>query len=442
MSMDIVTSKSHWFASISLVVLGIIFESGWPNYHYTIHDGPVVLWYYAMSGVMAAALILLRPHALQSLLKEPLFYWYVVYAITGLLWLIWLDDGYLNPENQNWRQRFLLLLFFAACLVLASAANFRRFAEVLLGCALFATVSYWVDFLNPFIFVPADMEQSIPGRAAGWFVNANQAGGALVVMCIAAMPFVAMRWRVLLSLIIFIGVFPTFSRSSIVFAGLVIAVWVWRGQFSKKAFFALLLVIPLGVAIGSVLFTKGVDSVDIDNKDIMNRLGFFQEMGEANDDSAIERRYVAEFAWKKFTENPLGLGPGKADPGMVDSFDSWDYSQSTHNMYLLLMVEQGLFGCILYLVFLSIIYYKGMRLYRRGLSRQECDIGMALVLVAIYFSFFGFFSHTLLREPHLVMILTFLLAAEHRAIAGRTRSVLSETRPVEAIVVMEDRRRV
>ncbi|MDP3662685.1 MAG: O-antigen ligase family protein [Nitrosomonas sp.] len=442
MSMDFVTSKSHWFATISLVVLGIIFESGWPNYYYTIHDGPVVLWYFALSGVMAVALIFLRPIALKPLLKEPLFYWYVVYSITGLLWLIWLDDGYLDPDNQNWRQRFLLFLFFATCLVLVSAANFRRFVEVLFGCALFATVSYWVDFINPFLYVSADMEQSNPGRAAGWYIDANQAGGTLVLMCIAAMPFVAMRWRVLLSLIMLIGVFPTFSRSSIVFAGLVMAVWVWRGQFSKKAFLALLLVIPLGVAIGSALFTQGADSGEIDSEDITNRLGFFQQMGEANDDSAIERRYVSELAWKIFMENPLGLGPGKADPGKADSVKAWGYSASTHNMYLLLLVEQGLFGGILYLAFLSIIYYKGIRLYRRGLSRQECDIGMALVLVGIYFSFFGFFSHTLLREPHVVMILTFLLAAEHRAIAGRTRSMLTETQPVEAIVEIEDRRRV
>lgn len=441
MSMDFVTSKSHWFATISLVVLGIIFESGWPNYHHTIHDGPVVLWYFALSGVMAVALIFLRPVVLKPLLKEPLFYWYVVFAITGVLWAIW-SDGHLDPENQSWRLRFLKLLFFAACLVLASAVNFRRFVEVLCGCALFATVSYWVDYLNPFLFVPADMDQSNPGRAGGLFVNANQAGSALVMMCIAAMPFVAMRWRVLLSLIMLIGVFPTFSRSSMVFAGLVMAVWVWRGQFSKKAFFALLLVIPLGVAIGSALFSLGADSDEIDSEDITNRLGFFQQMGEANDDSAIERRYVAELAWKKFTENPLGLGPGKAEPGLVNSVDSWGYSASTHNMYLLFMVEQGLFGGILYLAFLSIIYYKGIRLYRRGLSPQECDIGMALVLVAIYFSFFGFFSHTLLREAHVVMILTFLLAAEHRAIAGRTRSMLTETQPVEAIVVIEDRRRV
>ena len=437
MSMGIVTSKSHWFASISFVVLGIIFESGWPNYYHTIHDGPVVLWYFAMSGVMAMALTFLRPHALKPLLKEPLFYWYVVYAITGLLWLIWFD-GYLNPENQSWRLRFLKLLFFAACLVLASAVNFRRFVEVLCGCALFATVSYWVDYLNPFLFVPADMDQSNPGRAGGVFVNANQAGSALVMMCIAAMPFVAMRWRVLLSLIMLVGVFPTFSRSSIVFAGLVMAVWVWRGQFSKKAFLALLLVIPLGVVLGSALFSQGADSTEIDSEDITNRLGFFQQMGEANDDSAIERRYIAEFAWMKFTEKPLlGFGPGKAD-----SVESWGHSASTHNMYLLLLVEQGLFGGILYLAFLSIIYYKGIRLYRRGLSRQECDIGMALVVVAIYFSFFGFFSHTLLREGHVVMILTFLLAAEHKAIASRTRSTLTETQPVEAIVEIEDRRRV
>jgi O-antigen ligase len=434
---DTRTSRGDWLAFISLAALGIIFLTSWPMYHFIILGGPETTLYYVIACMMAAVLIFIRPHALNPLLNEPLFHWFLVYAITGLLWLVMIDDGYLDPGNRLWRVRFLLMLLFAACFVLASATNIRRLGVIWFCCALFATVCLWMEFLNPFFFVPADHPASNPGRAAGWFLNANAAGNALVLMCVATAPLVSMRWRVFLVLIMFIGVFPTFSRSSLVLAALVTAVWILRGQFSKKAFVALVIVVPLGVAISSELFTKGIDSAEINYKNVMGRLDFFQEMGEASDDSANERRYVAELGWQKFTEKPLlGFGAGK----IAENTSTWSYSQSTHNMYLLLLLEQGLFGGFLYLAFLSIIYFKGGRLYRRGLSRQECDIGVALVLIATYFLFIGFFSHTMLKEPIGIMILASLLAEERKMIAGRTQTVLFEDRPVEVSKILVDRR--
>lgn len=425
------------FAFISMTVLGILFLTSWPPYHFAILGGPETTLYYVMACIMAMVLSFIRPHALNSLLNEPLFHWFLVYAITGLLWLVLIDDGYLDPGNRPWRLRFLFMLLFAACLVLASATNIRRLGVIWFCCALFVAVCLWVEFLNPFLFVPADHQESNPGRAAGWFLNANGAGNAVVLMCAATAPLVSMRWRVFLVLIMFIGVFPTFSRSSFVFAVLVTTVWIFHGQFNKKAVIALLIIVPIGVIFGSELFTKGIDSTEINYKNVMDRLDFFQKMGEASDDSANERRYVAELGWQKIMEKPLlGYGAGK----ITENTSAWGYSQSTHNMYLILLLEQGLFGGILYLLFLSIIYFRGVRLYRRGLLRQERDIGVALVLIATYFLFIGFFSHTMLIEPTGIMILASLLAEERKIIAGRTQTVLFENRPVEVSKTLVDRR--
>lgn len=422
MSLNTRISRSHWFASISLAVLGIIFLTNWPNYYYTILGGPPTTLYYAIAGIMALVLIFIRPSALNPLLNESLFYWFVVYAITGLLWLVLIDDGYLDPENRGWRVRFLMMLLFAVSLVLASATDLHRLVWIWFGCALFAAICFWVDFLKPAFFVSFDNELSNPGRASGWFLNANMAGNALILMCIAAMPFVPMRIRVLLTMIMLIGVFPTFSRSSILLAILVTAVWLWRGQFNKKTFIALLIVMPLCAAISSELFMRGIDSSDINYENVIERLGFFKNMGTADDDSANERRYVAELGWQKFTEKPLfGFGAGKMDAGSR----TWSYLQSTHNMYLMLVLEQGLFGGILYLSFISIIYIRGVRLYRRGLSHQECDIGVALILIAIYFAYLGFFSHTMLSEAVGIITLAALLAEERKAIE-RTQAALFE----------------
>lgn len=416
MSLNTRISRSHWFASISLAALGIIFLTNWPNYYFTILGGPPTTLYYAIAGIMASVLIFIRPSALNPLLNEPLFYWFVVYAITGLLWLVLIDDGYLDPENRGWRLRFLMMLLFAVSLVLASATDLRRLVWIWFCCALFAAICFWVDYLKPGFFVPFDDELSNPGRASGWFLNANMAGNALILMCIAAMPFVPIRMRVPLTMIMLIGVFPTFSRSSFLLAILVTAVWIWRGQFNKKTLIALLIAIPLGVAISSALFMKGIDSSDINSENVIGRLGFFTDMGEASDDSANERRYVAKLGWEKFTEEPLlGFGAGKVD----EHSKVWGYPQSTHNMYLMLLLEQGVFGGILYLSFIGIIYIRGVRLYRHGLSHQECDVGVALVLIAIYFAFLGFFSHTMLSEAVGIITLASLLAEERKAI-GQT----------------------
>jgi len=408
--------ENQWLASICMAILAIFFLTNWPVYHFVILNGPETLLYYAMACIMAAVFICIRPRALNFLLSEPLFYWFVAYAITGLLWLILIDDGYLEPKNSLWRVRFLLMLLFAACFLLATAANIRRLGGIWLSCALFTAVCLWYEFLNPFFFIPIDNDASNPGRSAGWFINANGAGNALVLMCVAIAPFVAMRWRILLVMIILVGVFPTFSRSSLVFAVLVVAVWIWQGQFSKKTLITLLIIAPLCIIISSNLLMKAINSADINYENVMDRVAFFQE-GKATDDSANERRYVAELGWEIFSRNPLlGFGAGKISEGATPSV--WIYSQSTHNMYLLLLLEQGIFGGILYVSFLSIIYFRGIRLYRRALSRQESDIGMALILIAVYFTFIGFFSHTMLREPGGILILASLLAEERKAVAG------------------------
>lgn len=159
------------------------------------------------------------------------------------------------------------------------------------------------NFLGLFIF-PIGHELGGIGRSAAWFLDANTAAGILVGICIATAPFVSQRWRVLLVVIISIGIFPTLSRSAFLFSALVIAVWFWSSQFSKRMLAVLLIVLPLSVMISAALFNKGIESPDVNYKNVMERIDSLQG-GKTDDQSAIERRYVAELAWTKFSENPF-----------------------------------------------------------------------------------------------------------------------------------------
>lgn len=413
--------ETHWFALISLAILGVFFLTNWPVYHFLILGGPVTLPYYALACIMAVTLIFINPPALNFLLREPLFYWFLVYAISGLLWLILIDDGYIDSQNSFWRQRFLFMLLFSACTILVSSVDHQKLAKVWLGCALFGAICYWAEFFNPFLFLPLDHELGGIGRSAGWFLDANTAAGVLVGICIAAAPFVSQKWRILLVLIVSIGIFPTLSRSGFLFSGLVIAVWLWSGQFSRRMLVVLLIVLPISAIIGTALFNKGIESPDVNYTNVMERIDSFQG-GKTTDHSANERRYVAELAWTMFSESPfLGYGTGKVMPNT----QVWHYFQSTHNTYLLIMLEQGIFGGILYLTFLGIIYARGIRLYWRSLSRYESDLGISLILIASYFSFLSFFTHTLLMEAVGILLLASLLAEERKIAKAKIQKSLN-----------------
>ncbi|MCB1984163.1 MAG: O-antigen ligase family protein [Nitrosomonas sp.] len=398
-------------STAALMAIGLIFLTNWPAYQYLVLGGPAPLVYFALTGLLVLLVVWRYPYTLLPLLREPLFYWFFIYAFTGLVWLVF-HDGYLDPDNRVWRVRFLLMLLFICCLVLVFPANERKFVWVMLGCAVFAAASFWVDYLNPFLFVPQDNPGANPGRGSGLFINANQAGNALVAMCIAIMPFVSTRWRVIVMVVMLMGVFPTFSRSSTLFAVLVALIWVWRGQFGAKALVVLLVImLPIGSWGGYNLFTTGLQSTEVPDENLATRLNFFAKLGETGDDSAAERKRVAEYATQKFYDNFLfGIGTGNA----ASSAKKWGYRVSTHNMFLLLLVEQGIFGGILYLSFLVYIFARGLFLIKSSDEQQGRDIGLALVLLAFYFSFIGLFSHTMLEEAVSILVLAFLLAVSRK----------------------------
>jgi O-antigen ligase len=79
-------------------------------------------------------------------------------------------------------------------------------------------------------------------------------------------------------------------------------------------------------------------------------------------------------------------------------------------MYLLFLAEQGLVGGALYLSFIFIILARGLRLARHGASRQDSDLGAALVLFGVFYAVIGWFSHTLLEEPQTLFLLAFLFS--------------------------------
>jgi O-antigen ligase len=392
-------------ASLGAILVGTLVMTNWPLYHYEILNGPIPLAYYAIAPGFAVVLSVLHPRILLRALREPLVIWFVLYLTAGLLRLLIASD-FSEVETGQWRKGLGQFVFFSAILMLASKADRTLLAKAILACALFASINNWLDFLLPFSYVP--LEFSSPGRGAGLFINANQAGGAIIAMVVVALPFLGRRYRGLALLVMLFGVYPSFSRAAFLLGVIVATIAILLGQINGRQLALMGLLAPLMFAIGFSLYRVGISSAEIDLVNIEGRLDFFRTGGEIVDDSAAERRYVALLAWRMISESPI-VGNG------IGSTLVQGHGRGTHNMYLMLAAEQGVVGLLLYLTFVGLILRKGWRLFKRGITQRAQDIGGALVCIGTYFAFMGLFSHNLLEEPLALFLLAFLLAAANGA---------------------------
>jgi len=232
---------------------------------------------------------------------------------------------------------------------------------------------------------------------------------------IAALPYVPMRWRAAFLIVAAVGVAPTFSRFGIIFMVLLIAAAILVKLLDRRQVFILLAVVPLLLAGAEIYYELIVKSR---NENLLGRLVWFESMGRVGDFSTREREWVAELAWQQFLDNPL-LGDG------LGATISRGQRAGTHNMYLLLMAEQGLVGLALYLSLIGLLFFKGRRLVRRALDSNDRDIGRAMVLYALFVALYGVASHNVLEEPHGMFILGFIAAAGFEA-ARRARNAAAE----------------
>jgi O-antigen ligase len=403
------------FATLAAAPAALLLLSNWPSYQYGVLEGPLALYYYAVPLVLAAAVAATRPSVAIGIIDEPLAGWFVVYVVAGLVWLLF-SGTYFEGETRQWRLRVLALLVFAAAWILARAAHRPSLGAIVLGCAALAAVGNWLDVLFPFRFVPAGHEASNPGRGAGLFMNANQAGTAVIAMVIAALPSLPLRWRGPSLLLMLLAVAPTFSRSALLCAGLVLALCAALRLVNRKQLLLVLALVPAIIAGLWAMHDNAAGSGEINLRNLEQRIEFFTD-GDAYDDSAEERRYVASIASQMIAEHPL-LGNG------IASTVAEGYGRGTHNMYLMLTAEQGLVGAMLYGTLLALLVSRGWTAFRRGATRAAQESGAALLLMGAFFAFIGLFSHNLLEEPSTMFVLAFVASASspRRVIAGSAGS--------------------
>jgi hypothetical protein len=260
----------------------------------------------------------------------------------------------------------------------------------LLVTVLISAILNWVDFLQP-EFLTKPLEQTVEGRAAGMYLNANIAGNILVLGMISAIAIVPRRLRFLFCIVIGSAVMVTFSRASIFMWAVALLGLAWNQMFMQSRAISIgiiggaIVLATLALASGQWLDafkTAGIESRLNSNTQDRIAGNFFEQ----RDDSATERRAVAARALDLYLDKPLlGYGTGATeDIGSTTRV-------SVHNTFLRLAVDLGTIGIGLLLVLLWLLWRT---------RTPEAQV------FAVVYGISCLFSHNDLEQPAALMLLS------------------------------------
>jgi O-antigen ligase len=347
---------------------------------------PALVPLYWFAALLALTLITLWRAAASERDRAPVFLATLAcYACICLAWYVAQGGG----ESVLLRQRVLnIVLCGASYLVFAANPSALHAARrtLVFTVLMSVAVNAW-DITHPFMLVPAYSELSTAGRAAGFFINANQAGGALVAGFTLSVSVVPSRWRSAYLALVAIGVALTFSRAAILGLALVSVALVYRGRSLSLRQVAAAAVTIAGVTWITWIFISAElqDRFHVDPDVALDRLLWILDPSGRSDYSEWERLAMLEQGWEQFLASPF-VGHG------VGSTELWDARATTHNMYVTLASDFGVIG----LFVLPAIVLAAIGMWR-GLTDA--------VVTGLFLLFWGFFSHNVFYDSYLAISL-------------------------------------
>jgi O-Antigen ligase len=368
------------------IVATFLFFSDFADYLYSAKISPIspLIWIISFS-------VLSLPFIKKIVtIPKPLLIWMVLYLLLSLLSLMTVISD--EVSFQEFRTRVLSVLFICLMYVLYQQKSLKHIKYVLVVIVLLSIVNNIIELSNPKIFTDLNV-----GRPAGFYINPNKAGCALVLGLIFTIDIIKKQYRWLYLIVIILGIFATFSRGAIlgwIICGLLLTVSRMlsdkrRTVIASAFILVLLLALANPFKLATDYFRGGSDGAYFD---VLDRLEQFQNPS-LEDDSAQERKAVVGYAWLSFGRHPF-WGNGLA------STNKWTVSEvSTHNMYLFYMADHGVIGAIILPGAVLAVAWRN-----RGEAKAQ------ILCFAIFMSLWGIFSHNVLDERYILSTFALLAA--------------------------------
>lgn len=308
-----------------------------------------------------------------------------LFAFAGImaLYMVWTFIDYLygavsEEADDLLRSKIIAALFILIFPYVFSDLRMKR--AFCLGCGFLACLGAG---LNVFDLVTSTFSTTA-GRAAGFYMNPNIAGFMIPCLGLIAMPALSRWWRYLVWAIVVVGAVVTFSRAAYLFLVVATVGLSWLGYLGSRKYRYLFagLALPVTAALVLALSTGALYAVVAAsplgphlNENAIQRLGGGEKSALEND-STTQRAELVTTALAHFARSPL-IGSG------FNATNEWELGQSTHNIYLLFMVEGGLVGLGVYLLLIGYLTFRAR------------DVGVLLALLVVLQ---GVFNHNLLDD--------------------------------------------
>ncbi len=407
--------KISWYHNMLVIAAIAVFYTNIPEFLHHLDPTDTRLlpknWVIAFS--VAAIPVLLRKGMLEAIIRSPVLLWWFGYLWISLVWFF--------PSSQDegaWREVRLRVMagmeLLTITAVLCSPHAIRLAQRMLVIGVLFGVGVNLYELFAPMTF------SFVAGRSAGFYINPNQAGQALVLGMVLGINGVNLQWRIPFVLITGAGVLATFSRGSIVAWLLAMGIMLLAQKVRARDLF---LAMAVSAAVGIFLIVPRLDNwvgiweqTGTLNHNVTERLEWLSNPFGVSDHSSWSRVAAARDAWDKFAEHPFsGLGTGASYRAAVEP----------HNQYLALMVDHGIVGAaILPLLLLSITWWA-----------REKDQVIARVF-ALSVLTLGFSTHTILADEHSLILFSLLAAMSW---ASSIKAQPNEFKEVRSSTVMQER---
>jgi hypothetical protein len=379
------------------VVAVLIFFTNLDVYWQTAGILPLEPLHWIILLIGASTPIIFSFSSRKKFLSKNLLRWCVGYFVISLFYF-WLFSS-TTEAFQELRTRILSIIFLLLTLIIFSKYSivqvFTRYAIII--AALLATTVNIYEFFNPLIFSAVNET----GRAAGFYINPNTSGCALVLSLIFGVDLLQPKYRTPFALLIGLGVFLTFSRGSLLGWIIVMIIFINAYVIPRKQLFAwfagLVMMITIVGITGNLVNLDSLQDMGLINDNVLGRLQEFGSPSSTDDDAALARIEVVKIAWQMFSEHPF-IGNGIASTRGLSVGGLATHDISTHNMYLYFMADHGVIGAFIY----------PLLIYAATCPYQKNNKYISLAFVA-FCLIWGFFSHNIVEQRFQLM--TFSLMA-------------------------------
>ncbi len=313
-----------------------------------------------------------------------------VYLLISILSLATISSDEIS--TQEFRKRVQSIVFVCLMYIIYQQQSLKQVKYALLAVVLMSIANNFYELLNPGTFSLVNS-----GRPAGFYINPNKTGCALMLGLIFTIDIIKKQHRLFYVLLVGIGLMPTFTRGAILAWIVILIVFIGNRMLSDKrrtVVFPMLALVVLLVIINPLRLVEGYFAGGTDGTyyNVLSRLEQFQNPS-LEDSSAQDRNSVAKYGWQMFGSHPF-WGNG------LSSTNKWSVAPfSTHNMYLYFMADHGVIGFLFLPGAIFAVTYG---------NRGETKV--VRVCFSLFLLMWGLFSHNVLEERYILLTFSLLAA--------------------------------